>query len=116
VKDEVRLVQTPCPLPLSAFVPVDVCVYRHDFVSVFRLDAAVALHPADFALLEGIDAAQLRHEADSETVFLARAAMERLRLLSAPSDPRAKMLSAAALAQKRARYAALPRYSPPRRW
>jgi len=63
---------------------VDVKVFRHEFISIFRFAEYRTLHPTDIAILEPIDEQLTRYEEENETVFLARDVMERMRKLSAP--------------------------------
>lgn len=91
---------------MSAFMPVDVSIFRHEFITIFRFEEATTLHPADFSLIECIDDSLLRYEEENETVFLAKDVMERLRQLTV--DPRFKM------ANPNRRYPRIQRY--PRRW
>ncbi|KJA26762.1 hypothetical protein HYPSUDRAFT_132427 [Hypholoma sublateritium FD-334 SS-4] len=83
IADDVCLVQASSA-PLSALTPVSVKIFRHEFISIFRLAEARVLHPADIRILEPIDARRTRYEEDSGTVFLARDAMARMRSLSRP--------------------------------
>ena len=70
--------------PASALTTVDVKVFRHEFISIFRFVEYRTLHPTDIAILEPIDGQLIRYEEDNETVFLARDVMERMRKLSVP--------------------------------
>ena len=75
----------PAPsTPLTPLTPVAVKIFRHEFISIFRLSEARTLHPADIRILERIDARRTRYEEDSGTVFLARDVMARLSVLSRP--------------------------------
>ncbi|TEB29935.1 hypothetical protein FA13DRAFT_1573202, partial [Coprinellus micaceus] len=79
VKGETCLVQVPCSAPQSAFLPIDVNVFKHEFITIFRFSESTTLHPADFQILEPIDDSLLRYEEENDTVFLAKSLMERLR-------------------------------------
>jgi len=88
IKGDVCLVQASS-MPMSALSAVDVKIFRHEFISIFRFAENCSLHPADIRILEPIDDRLTRYEEDSETVFLARNVMERMRKLT---DPRRNML------------------------
>ncbi|THV07140.1 hypothetical protein K435DRAFT_825693 [Dendrothele bispora CBS 962.96] len=82
VKKEVCLVQVSTPT--SALTTVDVKIFRHEFVTIFRLSEARTLHPSDIQILEPIDDQLKCYEEDTETVFLAKTLTERLRTLTLP--------------------------------
>jgi hypothetical protein len=63
---------------------VDVKIFKHEFISIFRFSEYRTLHPSDISILESIDEQLTRYEEDSETVFLARDVMERMRKLTDP--------------------------------
>ncbi|KAF9566579.1 hypothetical protein CPC08DRAFT_593570, partial [Agrocybe pediades] len=84
IKGDVCLVQASSSRPLSALAAVEVKVFRHEFISIFRFSENCTLHPSDICILEPIDDRLTRYEEDSETVFLARNVMERLRRLTDP--------------------------------
>ncbi|KAH6909414.1 hypothetical protein BKA70DRAFT_1102392, partial [Coprinopsis sp. MPI-PUGE-AT-0042] len=86
VKGEVRLVQFSCTAPKSPFLPVEVHLFRHEFITIFRFVETTTLHPSDFTIIECLDSSRLRYEEESETVFLAKDLIERLRQLTV--DPR----------------------------
>ncbi|KAF6744851.1 hypothetical protein DFP72DRAFT_1078063 [Ephemerocybe angulata] len=86
VKGEVCLVQVSCSSPSSPFLPIDVNVFKHEFITIFRFSESTTLHPADFQVIEAIDDSLLRYEEENQTVFLAKSLMEHLRRFSA--DPR----------------------------
>ncbi|KAG2003530.1 hypothetical protein CC2G_004126 [Coprinopsis cinerea AmutBmut pab1-1] len=85
VKGETRLVQISCTAPMSPFMPVEVNLFRHEFVTIFRFDQSTIVHPSDFSIIECIDDSRIRYEEENETVFLAKDLMERLRELT--TDP-----------------------------
>jgi len=74
--------------PPSALGTVDVKVFRHDFINIFRFSENRTLHPNDINFIEQIEADCIRYEEDNETVFLSRATMDRMRKLI---DPRKTM-------------------------
>ncbi|KDR68335.1 hypothetical protein GALMADRAFT_78608 [Galerina marginata CBS 339.88] len=84
IKGDVCLVQASNATPASALTAVDVKVFRHEFISIFRFSESCTLHPSDICILEPIDDRLTRYEEDNETVFLARNVMERMRKLTDP--------------------------------
>ncbi|KAF9003298.1 hypothetical protein BDQ17DRAFT_1355952 [Cyathus striatus] len=84
VHGDVCLVQVSDDTPASALTTVDVKIFRHEFISIFRLSECRTLHPADIVILETIDDHMTRYEEDSETVFLAKDLMDRLWKMSDP--------------------------------
>ncbi|KAF8906801.1 hypothetical protein CPB84DRAFT_1668622, partial [Gymnopilus junonius] len=86
IKGDLCLVQGPCfssyATPISALTAVDVKVFRHEFISIFRFSEFRTLHPSDICILEPIDQHLTRYEEENETVFLARNVMERMRNLT----------------------------------
>jgi hypothetical protein len=84
IKGDVCLVQASYATPASALTAVDVKVFRHEFISIFRFSEFRTLHPSDICILEPIDDRLTRYEEDNETVFLARNVMERMRKLTDP--------------------------------
>ena len=100
VKGNFSLVQVSHATPASALTAVDVKLFRHEFVSLFRFVECQTLHPADITILEVIDDNATRYEEETGTVFLARELMD---LMSRMSDPRRMMM------HYRTRYAATHR-------
>ncbi|PPQ72500.1 hypothetical protein CVT26_003590 [Gymnopilus dilepis] len=84
IQGEVFLVQASYATPVSALTAVDVKVFRHEFISIFRFSEYRTLHPSDICILEPIDHHLTRYEEENETVFLARNVMERMRKLTDP--------------------------------
>ncbi|KAF8650360.1 hypothetical protein AX16_005274 [Volvariella volvacea WC 439] len=81
VHGEVCLIQLETPLtPLSKTTTVK--LFRHEFITIFRYSETLALHPSEMHIIEPIDDSLTRYEPDSETLFLARDLMDRLRKLS----------------------------------
>ncbi|KAF8650361.1 hypothetical protein AX16_005274 [Volvariella volvacea WC 439] len=72
-------VETPLT-PLSKTTTVK--LFRHEFITIFRYSETLALHPSEMHIIEPIDDSLTRYEPDSETLFLARDLMDRLRKLS----------------------------------
>jgi len=87
IKGDVYLVQLSMSTPEStasgsALTTVDVKIFRHEFITIFRLVEKTTLHPADIRILETIDDHSKRYEEENETVFLAKDLMERLRKMT----------------------------------
>jgi hypothetical protein len=70
--------------PTSALTAVDVKVFLHEFVTIFRLSATLSLHPSDIQIIEEIDDHLKCYEEENGTVFLAKDAIERMRKLTLP--------------------------------
>ncbi|KIJ14538.1 hypothetical protein PAXINDRAFT_169682 [Paxillus involutus ATCC 200175] len=58
---------------------LDIPIFRHEFVSIFRYSHSARVHPAEVRLLEPLDDHAVRYEEDSGTVFLAKDLMSRLK-------------------------------------
>lgn len=65
--------------PAGALLAASVRVFRHEFLTIFRFSHRARVHPADLRVLERLDGAVA--DADADTVFLARGAMERMQRL-----------------------------------
>ncbi|KAF8872420.1 hypothetical protein BD779DRAFT_1452767 [Infundibulicybe gibba] len=78
----VCLVQVSLETPASALTTVDVKIFRHEFITIFRFSETRTFHPADITIIETIDDRLTRYEEENETVFLARDLMERMRKLT----------------------------------
>jgi hypothetical protein len=74
--------------PASALTTVDVKIFRHEFINIFRFSEARTLHPADINILESIDDNFKHYEEDKETVYLAKELVGRMRNVT---DPRFSM-------------------------
>lgn len=61
---------------------VDVRIFRHEFINIFRLIETASVHPTDIRILETIDDQLQRYEEDSGTVFLAKQVIERMQRLA----------------------------------
>lgn len=84
----IALVSVSDAKPISALTTVDVKLFRHEFITIFRFAGLYTLHPADINIIEPIDTNLTRYEEDNETVFLARDVIDRMRKLT---DPRRTM-------------------------
>jgi len=84
IKGILALVQVSYTTPLSALGTVDVKVFRHEFINIFRFSELRTLHPNDIHLTEQIHDDSIRYEEDNETVFLSRDAMDLMRKLIDP--------------------------------
>lgn len=84
IKGNVFLVQVSHATPASALTAVDVKIFRHEFITIFRFSEATSLHPADICILEPIDEQLTRYEEENETVFLAKDLVDKLRKMTDP--------------------------------
>lgn len=82
IKGIICLVQVSLDTPASALTTVDVKIFRHEFITIFRLLETTTLHPSDISIIEPIDDLHTRYEEENETVFLARELMGRLQKIS----------------------------------
>ncbi|KAF9458935.1 hypothetical protein BDZ94DRAFT_1150656, partial [Collybia nuda] len=82
VNGDICLVQVSLDTPASALTTVDVKIFRHEFITIFRLSETKTLHPADISIIESIDDYHTRYEEETETVFLARELMEHMRKMT----------------------------------
>jgi len=69
---------------VSALTTVDVKIFRHEFINIFRLIESRTLHPADINILESIDDSLTHYERDKETVYLAKELINCMRILTDP--------------------------------
>ncbi|ESK83558.1 hypothetical protein Moror_12089 [Moniliophthora roreri MCA 2997] len=81
---EVRLVQVSSSTPIGALTTIDVKIFRHEFITIFRLLETKTIHPADIYILETIDDRSKCYEEEKEMVFLSKDVVERMRKLSLP--------------------------------
>ena len=81
------LCSVSCATPLSALTTVDVKIFRHEFITVFRFSESKTFHPADICIVEPIDDRSTRYEEENETVFLARELVARMRMMASPRRP-----------------------------
>lgn len=84
IRGVVNLVQVSSATPTSALTTVDVKIFRHEFINIFRLIEVRTLHPADISILESIDDNLTHYEEDKETVYLAKELITRVRTLTDP--------------------------------
>ena len=70
--------------PVTALSTVDVKVFRHEFINIFRFSDERTLHPVDINIIEPINDELIRYEEENETVFLARDIMQHMRKLTDP--------------------------------
>jgi len=84
IKGFLALVEVSNATPLSALGTVDVKVFRHEFINIFRFSELRTLHPNDINMIEQIDDEGVRYEEDNETVFLSPDAMSLMRKLIDP--------------------------------
>ncbi|TFK37146.1 hypothetical protein BDQ12DRAFT_667106 [Crucibulum laeve] len=88
IKGDLCLVQVSYDTPMSALSTVDVKIFRHEFITIFRFVESRTLHPADITIVESIDDRLTRYEEENDTVFLAKDLMDRMRKMT---DPRRTM-------------------------
>jgi hypothetical protein len=83
-KNLLNLLTFPVSLstPVSALTTVDAKVFRHEFITIFRLSEIKTFHPADISIMETIDDYHVRYEEENETVFVARELLDRIRKMS----------------------------------
>jgi len=82
IKGDVCLVQTSltnCETTSSALTTVDVNIFKHEFITIFRWSHQMTVHPNDIRILEPIDEMCIRYEEENGTVFMAKEVVERLR-------------------------------------
>jgi hypothetical protein len=70
----------------ASLTAVEVRIWKHEFITIFRFSHCDTIHPADFHILEPIDESSTRYEEESGTVFLARELMEHLRKMTERKD------------------------------
>ena len=68
-----------CETAPSALTTVDVNIFKHEFITIFRWSHQTTVHPDDIRILEPIDEACIRYEEENGTVFMAKDVVERLR-------------------------------------
>ncbi|KAI6045281.1 hypothetical protein EDC04DRAFT_138131 [Pisolithus marmoratus] len=73
IKGIVCLVQITTPRSMDpTSVPLDVSVFRHEFVSMWRYSHTVQLYPSEIGAFVALDRQSVRYEEDSGTIFLAK--------------------------------------------
>ncbi|KAG5352364.1 hypothetical protein E4T56_gene19296 [Termitomyces sp. T112] len=82
IKGDVCLVQVSHDTPAPALTTVDVKIFRHEFITIFRLLETKTLHPSNIFIIEPINEFHILYEEENETVFLARELVGRLQILS----------------------------------
>ncbi|KAJ7681153.1 hypothetical protein B0H17DRAFT_1206089 [Mycena rosella] len=82
INGAIRLVQVSLATPASALTTVDVKIFRHEFIHIFRYLECKTLHPADVHILELIDDQNKSYEEENDTVFLAKDVMARMSKLT----------------------------------
>lgn len=58
---------------------LDILVFRHEFVSIFRYSHSARVHPLELRVLEPLDDHAVRYEPDNGSVFLAKDLMAHLK-------------------------------------
>ncbi|KAI5992868.1 hypothetical protein EDC04DRAFT_2549096, partial [Pisolithus marmoratus] len=80
IRGVVCLVQITTPRsvgPTSA--PLDVTIFRHEFVSMWRYSHTVQLYPSEIGAFVALDTQSVRYEEDNGTIFLAKDLMSHLK-------------------------------------
>ncbi|KAI6158561.1 hypothetical protein EDD17DRAFT_1423664, partial [Pisolithus thermaeus] len=62
----------------STSVMLDVSIFRHEFVSMWRYSHTVQIYPSEIGAFVALDTQSVRYEEDSGTIFLAKDLMWRL--------------------------------------
>ncbi|KAH9477471.1 hypothetical protein JR316_0009687 [Psilocybe cubensis] len=70
----------------SPIAPVDVKVFKHEFIYIFRLAKSCTVHPAEISFLETIDDRHALYEEEGEKVYLTREMMQKMQNYNC--DPR----------------------------
>lgn len=91
IKGVVCLVQITTPRSMdSTSVMLDISIFRHEFVSMWRYSHTVQLYPSEIGAFVALDTQSIRYEEDSGTIFLAKDLMWRLkRFMDATSKTKA---------------------------
>lgn len=102
IKGVVCLVQVTTPRSMdSTSVMLDVSIFRHEFVSMWRFSHRLQLYPSEIGTFVAIDAQSVRYEEDSGTIFLAKDLMWRLKgFMNAASQTKASRSRPAARRQR----------------
>ncbi|KAH7882406.1 hypothetical protein F5I97DRAFT_1817100 [Phlebopus sp. FC_14] len=82
VKGDVCLVQLVGQTHPESTTPpsfLDIPIFRHEFVSIFRYSHSAHVHSTEVRVLEPLDTHAVRYEQDSGTVFVAKDLMSHLR-------------------------------------
>ncbi|KAJ6608221.1 hypothetical protein B0H10DRAFT_2068667 [Mycena sp. CBHHK59/15] len=82
VNGSIRLVQVSRATPASALTTVDVKIFKHEFIHIFRYLESKTVHPADIQIIELIDDQDKTYEEENDTVFLAKNVMARISKLT----------------------------------
>ncbi|KIY45053.1 hypothetical protein FISHEDRAFT_19924, partial [Fistulina hepatica ATCC 64428] len=79
IQDNVHLIQLSEKQSPTVHEAVEVKLFRHEFVTLFRLSETKTMDLADISVIEVINCDETRYEEDTGTVFLAKELMETLR-------------------------------------
>jgi len=85
INGNVCLAQIPPSKPgsaASALSAVDVIIFAHEFINIFRFSHRAIVHPADIHVIDPIDDDSARYEEENETVFLSKVVMQRFSKLT----------------------------------
>ncbi|KAJ7056186.1 hypothetical protein C8F01DRAFT_1157029 [Mycena amicta] len=116
VNGAIRLVQVSSATPASALTTLDVKIFRHEFIHIFRFLEFRTIHPADIHIIERIpERAVALDEGDGgDSVSLARDVLARLSRLTKGGSFGASVGSRpGAYAYGHARYPSVGTGSPP---
>jgi hypothetical protein len=72
----------------QALTSMDVRVFRHEFITIFRFSHCDSLHPSDVHILEHIDDAATLYEEENDTVFLAKEVVQKITSADKRSEAR----------------------------
>ena len=61
---------------------VDVRVFRHEFITIFRYSHSTTVHPSDIQVLEVLDEHSAAYDEEKDTAFLPRDVMDRMQKMS----------------------------------
>ncbi|PPQ88561.1 hypothetical protein CVT25_009941 [Psilocybe cyanescens] len=86
IKGDIHLVQASCSSSKSPIAPVDVKVFQHEFIHIFRFSEHRTVHPTDICFLETIDDQHAFYQEEDEKVYLAKEIMQRMQKYNC--DPR----------------------------
>lgn len=81
MKGAICLVQMSNIAP-SPLMVVDVRVFRHEFITIFRYSHSTTVHPSDIQVLEVLDEHSAAYDEEKETAFLPRDVMDRMQKMS----------------------------------
>lgn len=90
----------------SALSAVDVNIFAHEFINIFRFSHRAIVHPTDIHVIDPVSDDSVRCEEETERVFLSKDVMERFSKLTVYRPVRP-------IRQRRIRYAHRSTHTPP---